>query len=124
MILKTKLKNRTDWEREENPEAFGKISDIDMAIKWPFVNVKSITSPPKGRTRKNMNRISSDSSETGSPDHKKMRTKDDDQDEETQRKIADFTSKLERQSKYSQSKLIFTKNIYCISTNKPTTIIQ
>jgi len=108
LILKTKLKNITDWKREDNLEAFGKISNINMTINWLFVDIKSITSPPKGRIRKIVHKMSSDS-ETDSPDHKKMKKKDDDQDEENKRKVADFVSKLEKNSRYSQSKLNFTK---------------
>ena len=45
-----------------------------MSVKWPQVEVKYITSPPKGRVRKNIHNLSDSSgSESASPDHKKRK---------------------------------------------------
>ena len=90
LILKTKLKNNTEWEVEENLEVFGKLSNIDLSIKWPSVQVKDISSPPKGRQRKNVHKISSSSNEeSDSPLHKKAKNNDDDtsEDEENRKKV-------------------------------------
>ena len=105
LVLKSKLKNETDWERELDLSIFGEISEIDMSIKWPFIEVKDITSPPKGRTRKNIHNISKSGSETGSPSPKKSKI-----DEENILKVQDFVKKLEsRKNKFTQSKLGFPK---------------
>ena len=53
--------------------------------------------------------MSSDSSKTDSPAYKKLRKRDEDQDEENLKRVSDFMSKHERKSKYSQTKLNFTK---------------
>ena len=105
LILKTKLKNETDWERERDLHCFGEISDIDLSIKWPSIEVKQITSPPKGRTRKNIHNLSRSGSESESPDQKKTRI-----NEENIQKVQDFVKKLEsKKTKYSQSKINFSK---------------
>ena len=105
LILKTKLKNETDWERERDLHCFGEISDIDLNIAWPSIEVKQITSPPKGRTRKNIHNISKSGSESDSPDHKRSRI-----NEENLQKVQDFVKKLEsKKTKFTQSKLNFSK---------------
>ena len=116
LILKTKLKNNTDWEIEENLEVFGKLSNIDLSIKWPTVQVKDISSPPQGRQRKNVHKFSSSSNEeSNSPLHKKAKNNDDDtsEDEENRKKVSDFVKKLEaknaKKTRYSQTKINFTK---------------
>ena len=37
LILKTKLKDETEWEQEPDLEVFGEISQIDLSINWPNV---------------------------------------------------------------------------------------
>ena len=86
------------------------------------MDVKGITSPPKGRSRKNVHNLSY--SDSDSPDKKKMRKdskkessgkdtsldkKDSDAlDEENLKKVADFVKKLEaKKVKYSQSRINF-----------------
>jgi len=73
LILKTKLNDQTDWELEENLEVFGEISKVDITIKWPTVDVKEITSPTKGRNRKKVHMISSESEDSKSPEAKKSK---------------------------------------------------
>ena len=99
---------------EENLEVFGKLSNIDLSIKWPSVQVKDISSPPKGRQRKNVHKISSSSNdESDSPLHKKVKNDNDVSDEENRKKVSDFVKKLEaknaKKTKYSQTKINFTK---------------
>ena len=76
-----------------------------------------IFSPPKGRTRKNVNNLSSSSSEGDSPLHKKSKIDNETNDKETQEnvvKVNDFVKKLEerqnRKQKYKQSTLNFPSN--------------
>ena len=56
--LKTKLKDVSEWEVENDLTIFGDISEIESSIIWPGVEVKQIFSPPKGRQRKNIYNIS------------------------------------------------------------------
>ena len=106
LVLKTKLKDTTDWEVEADLDSFGEISDIDTTITWPTVEVKSITSPPKGRSRKNVHNMSDSSVEGDSPLNKKSRMEED-----NNQKVQDFVKKLEakqaKKVKYTQSKLAF-----------------
>ena len=81
------------------------ILDIDLNISWPSIEVKQITSPPKGRARKNIHNISKSGSESDSPDHKRSRI-----NEENLQKVQDFVKKLEsKKTKFTQSKLNFSK---------------
>ena len=106
LILKSRLKNETDWEREFNLSIFGEIAEIDMSLKWPFIEMKEITSPPKGRSRKNLHNISKSGSESESPEHKKCKIQ-----EENMQKVHEFVKTLEsRKTKFMQSKLSFPKN--------------
>ena len=113
MILRTKIKDETSWEREYDLEVFGKISDPDMEKKWPATEVKNITSPPKGRVRKNVHNISN-TSETESLEAKRKKTdRDTDQeleltDEENTAKVQAFIKKIEaKKVKYTQQKIQF-----------------
>ena len=114
-----------DWEIVDYIKEFGEISPIDLSIKWPQIDVKAITSPPKGRSRKNVHNMSH--SESESPEKKKMKkdpkknavkenpedaakASDDaeESDEEKMKKVADFVKKLEaKKGKYTQSKINF-----------------
>ena len=115
LILRTKIKDETSWEREHDLEVFGKISNPDMEKKWPATEVKYITSPPKGRVRKNVHNISNNS-EKESPEAKRKKTDmDTDQDmeltdEENTVKVQAFIKKLEaKKVKYTQQKIQFDK---------------
>ena len=116
-MLKTKLKDETEWVVVENLEEFGVISPLDMTIKWPQVEVKSITSPPKGRSRKNVHNISKNSDEESSPVAKKPKRsekgkkEDEGEDQDQTQKVYAFVKKLEAKSnkKFSQTKLDFPK---------------
>ena len=73
LVLKTKIKDTTDWVVQDDLNVFGELSDIDFNVLWPVSEVKIITSPPKGRKRKKIHDVSL-YSDSGSPDPK--RTKD------------------------------------------------
>ena len=60
-----------EWEIVDYIKEFGEISSIDLSIKWPQIDVKAITSPPKGRSRKNVHNMSY--SDSDSPDKKKLK---------------------------------------------------
>ena len=76
-----------------------------MTLKWPVVDVK-------GRHKKNVHNCSS-FCESESPENKKHKGAKDkhnnaENDEENQRKVADFVQKREaRKTKFSQSKIKF-----------------
>ena len=100
-----------------------KISPIDITIKWPQVEVKRITSPPKGRSRKNVHNISKSSDEEPSPAAKKVKRGEKEKEkvregearegeaEEQTQKVFTFVKKLEAKSskKFAQTKLDFPK---------------
>ena len=71
LITKTKIKNETDWELVDDINEFGELSKIDLSLKWPQIEVKSLTSPPNGRACKNIHNFSHSDSE--SPEIKKLR---------------------------------------------------
>lgn len=77
-----------------------------MSINWPYVTVKEITLPPKGRACKNVHNISKSEDEDQSPLAKKSRGGDPDS-----LKVFEFVKKLEcrAKSKYAQSKINFPK---------------
>ena len=108
LTLKTKLKHQTDWELEHDLNVFGEIAEIDLSINWPNVEVKEITSPPKGRSRKNVHNLSDSSVEGSSPVNKKTKV-----DDENIQKVQDFVKKLEekqaKKAKFTQSKIAFPK---------------
>ena len=113
LVLKTKIKDTTDWVVQEDLNVFGEVSDIDFNVLWPVSDVKSITSPPKGRKRKKVHDVSLNS-ESGSPEPK--RTKDvqspkEKEDIENKRKVAEFVKNLEKKSggkKFTQTKIKLT----------------
>ena len=45
LVLKTKIKDTTDWIVQDDINVFGELSDIDMNVLWPVIDVKHITSP-------------------------------------------------------------------------------
>ena len=90
LILKMKLKNETEWEREKDLNCFGEIAEMDMTIKWPSVDVKQISLPPKGRVRKNVHNLSQSGSESGRSEAKRSRIQ-----EENLQKVQDFVKKLQ-----------------------------
>merc|ERR1712115_95020 len=71
-VLKTKIKDTTYWVVQDDLNVFGKLSDIDFNVLWPVSEVKSITSPPKGRKRKKIHDVSL-ASEGSSPDPKRTK---------------------------------------------------
>lgn len=110
LILKTKIKDLTDWVVQDDLNVFGEISGIDLKVMWPVADVKQISSPPKGRNKKNVHKLSSNSDDD-SPDKKKMKTSQshkDKEDQENQKKVAEFVQNLEKKSgnkKYTQCKI-------------------
>merc|ERR1711895_298137 len=110
LVLKTKIKDTTDWIVQEDLNVFGEISDIDLNVLWPVSEVKMITSPPKGRKRKKVHDVSL-TSEGSSPDPKRtkeVKSPKEKEDAENKRKVADFVKNLEEKSggkKYTQTKI-------------------
>ena len=106
-----KIKDQTDWVVQDDLNVFGDISEIDMTVMWPVAEVKQITSPPKGRERKNVHKLSSNSDDD-SPDMKKkkmLQSPKDKEDQENQKKVAEFVQNLEKKNKkYTQSKIKLT----------------
>ena len=101
-----KHKNETEWEREKDLNCFAEIAEMDMTIKWPSVDVKQISSPTKGRVRKNVHNLSQSGNESGSPEAKRSLIQ-----EENLQKVQDFVKKLEaRKLKFTQSKINFPKS--------------
>ena len=110
LVLKTKIKDTTDWIVQEDLNVFGEISDVDLNVLWPVSEVKSISSPPKGRKRKKVHDVSL-TSEGSSPDPKRtkeVKSPKEKEDAENKRKVADFVKNLEKKSggkKYTQTKI-------------------
>ena len=82
---------------------------------WPVMDVKEITSPPKGRKRKNVHEMSMNSdAEAESPYKKRSKSaqsQDVFDDPENKKKVAAFVMNLERKNgnrKFSQTKIKFT----------------
>ena len=112
LVLKTKIKDRTDWIVQDDLNVFGVLSDIDMNVLWPVVDVKQITSPPKGRKRKNIHDVSFNS-DAESPYKKKSKTSQspDVDDPDNKRKVAEFVKNLEKKNvnkKYTQTTIKIT----------------
>ena len=87
------------------------MSYVDLSVMWPVTEVKQIMSPPKGRERKNVHKLSSNSDDD-SPDKKKKKTSQspkEKEDQENQKKVAEFVQNLEKKhKKYTQSKIKLT----------------
>ena len=113
LVLKTKIKDQTDWVVQDDLNVFGDISEIDMTVMWPVAEVKQITSPPKGRERKKVHKLSSNSDDD-SPDRKKkkmLQSPKDKEDQENQKKVAEFVQNLEKKhKKYTQYKIKLTSS--------------
>ena len=113
LVLKTKIKDTTDWIVQEDLNVFGEISDIDLNVLWPVSEVKMITSPPKGRKRKKVHDVSLNS-DSGSPDPKRtkeVKSPKEKEDIENKKKVADFVKNLEKKSgnkKFTQTKIKLT----------------
>ena len=113
LVLKTKIKDTTDWIVQEDLNVFGEISDIDLNVLWPVSEVKMITSPPKGRKRKKVHDVSL-TSDSGSPDPKRtkeVKSPKEKEDIENKKKVADFVKNLEKKSggkKFTQTKIKLT----------------
>ena len=114
LVLKTKIKDRTDWVTQEDLHIFGILSEWDSNIMWPVVDLKEITSPPKGRKRKNPHEISVTSeTEAENPSKKRSMSAQSQallDDPENQKKVAAFVKDLERKNggrKFSQSRIKF-----------------
>ena len=109
LVLKTKIKDSTDWIVQDDINVFGELSDIDMNVLWPVADVKQITSPPKGRKRKNVHDVSINS-DNESPEKKKSKPSQSPEldDPENKRKVAEFVMNLEKKNgnkKYTQTKI-------------------
>ena len=94
---------------QDDINVFGELSDIDMNVLWPVVDVKQITSPPKGRKRKNVHDVSINS-DNESPEKKKSKQSQSPEfdDPENKRKVAEFVMNLEKKNgnkKYTQTKI-------------------
>ena len=79
---------------------------------WPVMDIKEITSPPKGRKRKNVHDMSYNSeADKESPTRKRSRSAQDVLDDpENQKKVAAFVMDLEKKNanrKFSQAKINF-----------------
>ena len=113
LVLKTKIKDTTDWIVQDDINVFGVLSDIDMNVLWPVVDMKQITSPPKGRKRKNVHDVSMNS-DSGSPDSKRTKESQspkEKEDIENKKKVADFVKNLEKKNgnkKFTQTKIKLT----------------
>ena len=109
-MLKTKIKDSTDWIVQDDLNVFGDLSDIDLNVMWPVTEVKQITSPPKGRKRKNIHDVSTNS-DNESPDKKKSKSSQspkEKEDLENKKKVADFVQNLEKKNgnkKFTQTKI-------------------
>ena len=114
LVLKTKIKDVTDWIVQEDLNVFGELSDIDLNVLWPVSEVKMITSPPKGRKRKKTVHDVSINSDSGSPDSKKTKpaqSPKEKEDLENKKKVADFVKNLEKKNgskKFTQTKIKLT----------------
>ena len=108
LVLKTKIKDKTDWVVQDDLNVFGVLSEVDMNVLWPVPEVKQITSPPKGRKRKNVHDFS-DNSDGESPFKKKsksLQSPDVYDDPENKRKVAEFVKNHEKKygnKKYTQT---------------------
>ena len=114
LVLKTKIKDRTDWVTQEDLHVFGVLSDWDSNVMWPVVDLKEITSPPKGRKRKNVHEMSVNSeTDAESPNKKRSKSAQSQaflDDPENKKKVAAFVNDLERKNggrKFSQSRIKF-----------------
>ena len=112
LVLKTKIKDKTDWVTQEDLHVFGVLSDWDSNVMWPVMDIKEITSPPKGRKRKNVHDLSNNSeADKESPTRKRSRSAQDVLDDpENQKKVAAFVMDLEKKNgsrKFTQSKIKF-----------------
>ena len=113
LVLKTKIKDTTDWVVQDDLNVFGELSDIDFNVLWPVSEVKSITSPPKGRKRKKIHDVSLNS-DSGSPDSKRtkeVQSPKEKEDLENKKKVADFVKNLEKKNgskKFTQTKIKLT----------------
>ena len=112
--MKTKIKDKTDWVTQEDLHVFGVLSDWDSNVMWPVMDIKEITSPPKGRKRKNVHDMSSNSeADAESPNRKRSRSaqsQDVFDDPENKKKVAAFVMDLEKKNgnrKFTQSKIKF-----------------
>ena len=115
LVLKTKIKDTTDWVVQEDLNVFGEVADIDFNVLWPVSDVKSITSPPKGRKRKKVHDVSLNS-DSGSPEPKRnkdVQSPKEKEDIENKRKVTEFVRNLERKNggkKYTQTKIKLTSS--------------
>ena len=113
LVLKTKIKDTTDWIVQDDLNVFGELSDIDLNVLWPVTEVKMITSPPKGRKRKKVHDVSMNS-DNESPDTKKTRSSQspkEKEDLENKKKVADSDKNLEKKNgskKFTQTKTKLT----------------
>ena len=92
---------------------FCKIQESMSMPLWPVSEVKSITSPPKGRKRKKVHDVSLNS-DSGSPDSKRtkeVQSPKEKEDLENKKKVADFVKNLEKKNgskKFTQTKIKLT----------------
>ena len=112
LVLKTKIKDKTDWIVQDDLHVFGVLSEVDMNVLWPVMEVKQITSPPKGRKRKNVHDMSmnSDAESPYKKRPKSAQSPDVLDDPEKNKKVAEFVMNLEKKNgnrKFSQTKIKF-----------------
>ena len=112
LVLKTKIKDKTDWVVQDDLHVFGVLSEVDMNVLWPVMDVKEITSPPKGRKRKNVHEMSmnSDAESPYKKRSKSAQSPDVFDDPENKKKVAEFVMNLEKKNcnrKFSQTKIKF-----------------
>ena len=102
LVLKTKIKDKTDWVTQDDLHVFVVLSDWDSNVMWPGMDLKEITSPPKGRKRKNVHEMSMNSeTEAASPYKKRYRSaqsQDVLDDPENKKKVAAFVKDLEKKN--------------------------
>ena len=113
LVLKTKIKDKTDWIVQDDLQVFGTISEADMNVMWPVMDLKQITSPPKGRKRKTVHDLSMNS-DVESPYKKRPKptlSPDVFDDPDNKKRVAKFVMNLEKKNanrKFSQTKIKFT----------------
>ena len=111
--MKTKIKDKTDWVVQDDLNVFGVLSDVDMNVLWPVQEVKQVSSPPKGRKRKNVHEVSytSDGDSPYKKRPKSSQSPEEYDDPENKKKVAEFVKNLEKKNgnkKYTQTTIKLT----------------
>ena len=76
LILLTRMKEEKEWT-DTSLEKFGKLPEMELQKSWPLKKMPIITSPPKGREKreKNVHDLSRSSNEEETPRPKKKKNK-------------------------------------------------